>query len=268
LLVDIGVSKDDSEQNACNIGARSSTEGSTMAETANGSRAGGLLTDRTYEVLKSAILANELEPGTALSVPELARQLNVSRSPVREAVQRLIYDGLATYAPHRGAEVSRVDVDDLRELYVVRELLEGLAARLATERLDADQLATLNAIIAEHDRALRDGADNARHIELDMRFHRLIRDAAGNKHLTAVLEPIAGRAHFALHSLWRSPEGPRLALDEHKRVVDAMIAGDPELAEAAAREHIARLRIRLAHATSRRPDDERPRTRTKARLVR
>jgi DNA-binding GntR family transcriptional regulator len=180
----------------------------------------------------------------------------------------LIYDGLATYAPHRGAEVSRVDLEDLRELYVVRELLEGLAARLATERLDGDSLATLHEIIAEHEQALASDADEARHIELDMRFHRLIRDAAANKHLTAVLEPIAGRAHFALHSLWRSPDAPRLALDEHKRVVAAMVTGDPELAEQAAREHIARLRVRLAHATYRRPDDERPRTRTKARLVR
>lgn len=234
--------------------------------TADHAGAGGLLADRTYESLKSAILANELPPGTALSVPELARQLDVSRSPVREAVQRLIYDGLATYVPHRGAEVSRVDVDDLRELYVVRELLEGLAARLATEQLDADSLATLQAIIAEHEQALADGADNARHIELDMRFHGQLRALAANKHLTAVLEPIAGRAHFALHSLWRSPDAPRLALDEHKRVVDAMITGDPELAEAAARQHIARLRIRLAHASFRQPDGDRPRTRTKARL--
>jgi DNA-binding GntR family transcriptional regulator len=244
------------------------TAGTAGRANGNGAPVGGLLADRTYEALKSAILANELPPGTALSVPELARQLDVSRSPVREAVQRLIYDGLASYAPHRGAEVSRVDLDDLRELYVVRELLEGLAARLATERLDADGLATLNAIIAEHEQALAQDADDARHVELDLRFHRQLRDLAGNKHLTAALEPIAGRAHFALHSLWRSPDAPRLALDEHKRVVAAMITGDPELAEDAARRHIARLRIRLAQAGFRQPDDDRPRTRTKARLVR
>ncbi len=211
--------------------------------------AGGSLAERTYEALKVAILANQLPAGTALSVPELARQLNVSRSPVREAVQRLIYDGLATHAPYRGAEVARVDLDDLRELYIVRELLEGLAARLATERLDGDALARLRGIIDDHERAVSAEADNATHIELDIRFHDEIRDLAANRHLSAVLAPISGRSHFALHSLWRSPEAARLALDEHEAIVDAMITGDPDLAEQAAQRHIARLRVRLAHVS-------------------
>lgn len=222
---------------------------------------GSLLANRTYEALKAAVLANQLPPGTPLSVPELARQLDVSRSPVREAVQRLIYDGLATHVPHRGAEVSRVDLPDLQQLYVVREQLEGLAARLATERLDVDSLTELRATLAEHEEALANEADNVAHIELDTRFHRALRELAANPHLTAALEPITGRSHFALHSLWRSPDAPRLALDEHRRIVDAMVTGDPELAEAAARSHIARLRIRLAQATSREPEPDQGRSR-------
>ncbi|NNH71326.1 GntR family transcriptional regulator [Nocardia uniformis] len=213
--------------------------------------AAALLTDRTYETLKLAIFRNQLAPGTALSVPELARQLNVSRTPVREAVQRLIYEGLAKHVSHRGAQVSRVDIADLGELYVVRELLEGLAARLATERLDAAGLSTLRDIIADHECVLSDGADQAAHIELDIRFHRTIREIAGNPHLTAALEPIAGRSHLALHSLWRGAQAPRFALDEHTSIVDAMATGDPELAEQAARQHISRLRVRLSQATAR-----------------
>lgn len=235
---------------------------------------GGQLAERTYEAIKSATLVNRLPPGTPLSVPELARQLGVSRSPVREAVQRLIYDGLATHSPNRGAEVSLVDIDDLRQLYVVRERLEGLAARLATEHLDAASLAGLRDTLAEHERTLASDVDPAdvdpaavdpdavdkptqdivAHIELDRRFHRTLRDLARNPHLTAVLEPMAGRSHFALHSLWRSADAPRLALDEHRRIVEAMVTGDPALAEEAARQHIARLRIRLSQATPRSPD--------------
>lgn len=213
--------------------------------------AGELLTDRTYETLKAAILRNQLAPGTALSVPELARRLNVSRTPVREAVQRLIYAGLANHVSHRGAEVSKVDIADLRELYVVRESLEGLSARLATARLDEEGLFALREILAEHERVLDRGADNVAHIELDMRFHRTVREIAANTHLTAALEPIAGRSHLALHSLWRSKDAPRLALDEHIRIVDAMAAGDPEFAETVARRHISRLRVRLSQATTR-----------------
>ncbi|WP_051579674.1 GntR family transcriptional regulator [Pseudonocardia acaciae] len=237
---------------------------------------GARLAERTYETIKSAILTNRLPPGTALSVPELARQLGVSRSPVREAVQRLIYDGLATHAPNRGAEVSTVDIEDLRQLYVVREQLEGLAAQLATAHLDPDSLDELRAILAEHERVLAegaggaDGADGANgadieaHIDLDRRFHRTLRELARNPHLNAALEPIAGRSHFALHSLWRSADAPRLALDEHQHILDAMIAGDPEAAGEAARRHIARLRVRLSQARPRSPDPARPRRRSRA----
>jgi DNA-binding GntR family transcriptional regulator len=234
---------------------------------------GGQLAERTYEAIKSAILVNRLPPGTPLSVPELARQLGVSRSPVREAVQRLIYDGLATHAPNRGAEVSLVDIDDLRALYLVREQLEGLAARLATEHLDADSLAELRGILTEHEAALVASGENGdddivAHIDLDRRFHRVLRELAGNPHLTAALEPMAGRSHFALHSLWRSPDAPRLALDEHRQIVEAMVAGDPELAAEAARRHIARLRTRLSQAKPLSPDPARRRRRTNGTPVR
>lgn len=230
--------------------------------------AGGSLADRTYEALKAAILANQLPSGTALSVPELARQLQVSRSPVREAVQRLIYDGLANHAPYRGAEVARVDLEDLRELYTVRELLEGLAARLATEKLDAEGLQRLQGIVDQHEQVLSSDADNATHIELDIRFHDAILALAANRHLSATLAPIAGRAHFALHSLWRSPNAAHLALDEHRAIVDAMITGDPALAEQAAQQHIARLRVRLAHASVPPTENGRQRARISTPLAR
>lgn len=223
------------------------------SESGSGS-ADALLTDRTYATLKQAIFDNELPPGTALSVPELARRLSVSRTPVREAVQRLIYDGLAVHVSHRGAQVSTVDIEDLRQLYVVREQLEGLAARLATEQVDARGLTTLQAIIAEHERVLAGGAGEAAHIELDVRFHRALREIAANPNLTAALEPLAGRSHLALHTLWRSADAPRLALDEHRAIVAAIAAGDPDSAEAAARRHISRLRVRLSRATTR-PED-------------
>ncbi|PSK97839.1 DNA-binding GntR family transcriptional regulator [Murinocardiopsis flavida] len=212
---------------------------------------GESLTERTYEVLRNAILRNQFPPGTALSVPRLARELDVSRTPVREAVQRLIYEGLATHESHRGAQVNVVDIEDLRQLYLVRELLEGLAARLATERLGADDLVELRRILSDHEDVLAVDGDNSAHIELDMRFHRKLRDIAANAHLTATLEPIAGRSHLALHSLWRTDDAPRLALKEHERIVDAMVTGDPELAEEAARQHVSRLRVRLAQSTPR-----------------
>ncbi|MEN8656267.1 GntR family transcriptional regulator [Streptomyces sp. 21So2-11] len=220
--------------------------------------AGTLLADRAYDELRSAVLANRLRPGDALSVPALATRMGISRSPVREAVQRLIHDGLASHVPHRGAVVSTVDVEDVRQLYVVREVMEGLAARLATERLDATRVAELRDLLDRHEQVVASDSAEESHIEMDMAYHRLIREVAGNTHLTAALDTIQGKAHLALHSLWRSPEAPRLAVQEHRRIFEAMTAGDPDAAELAAREHIRRLRIRLSQAVANGPAPDTP----------
>ncbi|MFZ3556111.1 GntR family transcriptional regulator [Streptomyces sp. BH055] len=217
--------------------------------------AGSLLADRAYEELKGAVLANRLRPGDALSVPALAAQLSISRSPVREAVQRLIHDGLATHVPHKGAVVATVDVEDVRQLYVVREVMEGLAARLATERLDASRLAELRDLLERHEREVGTGVDERTHIEMDMAYHRMIREVADNPHLTAALDTIQGRAHLALHQLWRGQEAPRLAVAEHRRIFEAMTSGDPDAADLAARDHIRKLRIRLSQAVAPGPSD-------------
>ncbi|MFJ8542728.1 GntR family transcriptional regulator [Streptomyces sp. NPDC093586] len=225
---------------------------------------GSLLADQAYEELKGAVLANRLQPGDSLSVPALAAQMGISRSPVREAVQRLIHDGLATHVPHRGAVVATVDVEDVRQLYVVREVMEGLAARLATERLDATKVAELRELLEDHERVVASGENEKLHIEMDMAYHRLIREVAGNAHLTAALDTIQGKAHLALHSLWRSPDAPRLALEEHRRIFEAMTAGDTDAAEQAAREHVRRLRIRLSQAIASGPEPGRGSTPVRA----
>ena len=119
-------------------------------------------------------------------MPELARRLNISRSPVREAVQRLIYDGLAANVPHRGAIVSELKPDDFRGLLEVRQALEGLAARLATERATDEQLRSLRAVLDEHAVVVESGDEDA-NVELDTRFHSIIREAAGNPELSTIL---------------------------------------------------------------------------------
>ncbi|MCM3660619.1 GntR family transcriptional regulator [Georgenia satyanarayanai] len=203
------------------------------------------LAQRTYEAIRAAILANAIPPGTPLSVPELARRLEVSRSPVREAVQRLIYDGLASHVPNRGAVVDQVEVDEITELYAVREVLEGLAARLATQNASRDGVDSLREITAQHEELVRDGGDVDAHLQLDMAFHRTIRTLAGNHYLSEILESIVNRSHSVMHSLWPISEAAHAALCEHQTILDAMAAGAPEVAEEAAREHISRLRVRL-----------------------
>lgn len=210
---------------------------------------GGLLADRAYETLVRAILTEELMPGAALSVPELARSLDVSRSPVREAVQRLINDGLAMSVPRRGAVVSEIHHEDFENLFEVREPLEGLAAsRAAVAVTDAD-LSRLQGILDEHDRVLREG-DQASQIELDMEYHRTIRDVAGNLELCALLNRIQMRSHLALITLWRQEASSRLSLEEHAAIQAALQARDPAAADSAAREHIRSVRARMAQSAA------------------
>jgi DNA-binding GntR family transcriptional regulator len=213
---------------------------------------GHLLVEIAYLRLREAILSNRLPPGTPLSVPEFARRFQVSRSPVREAVQRLVFEGLAINVVHKGAEVAGVQLADLQQLYIVREVLEGLSARLATERIDPEGLAALRRILEEHEHVVASGEEQG-HIELDMEFHRTIREACDNDYVVTTLTRLEGKSHLALFHLWRGPDGPRFAVDEHKRVYAAMAAGDPTGAEEAARAHIAQLRVRLNQYSGAKP---------------
>ena len=206
---------------------------------------GGLLVDGVYHRLRDAILSNQLPPGTALSVPEFARRLQVSRSPIREAVQRLVYDGLAVNVAHRGAEVAGVDFADLQQLYEVREVLEGLAARLATERIAAAGLERLREILDAHEEVV-DSGDERGHIEMDMAYHVGIHQAAQSAYLSETLQRIHGKSHLAYYQLWRGLDDRRLALEEHRRVFEAMLSGDAAGADQAARNHIVQLRVRLS----------------------
>lgn len=199
--------------------------------------------DDVYERLRAAILARKLAAGTRLSVPSLAEELGFSRSPVREAVQRLVQAGLATEEIHRGAVVAAPDMSSVLSLYELREALEGMAARLACERATEKEIAELGALLDEHSQALRTDAYDW-HVALDMQFHARIRAAARNEHLRAALErvqDIVALAMMAADISWHQQ-----ALAEHQAIYSAIRQGSPETAEAVARAHISRVRHSLA----------------------
>lgn len=207
--------------------------------------AGDLLADRAYSQLSAAILRNDLPPGTALSVPELARHLGISRSPVREAVQRLIWDGLADYRGRRGTVVVSIDLNDFLRLLEVREVLEALAARLAAERGSTEERDGLRAIQREFESLDTPDADRWAFHEIDMRFHAAIRAMARNKDLDAALARSQSRAHLSLNTLWQGERNIRAVQREHAAICDAVAEGDRDQADQAARSHIASLRRRV-----------------------
>ena len=205
------------------------------------------LADHVYDVLRGRILAGSLVPGDRLSVPLLAAELEVSRSPVREAVQRLVVEGLADEELHRGARVAGVDAAGLADVFVVRAVLEGLAAALAATSDTTELVARLSTAIADHTHAIR-ADDEQAIIAADQAFHRVVLEAAGNPHLDRALGPLLGRTRVSMLSADLS-RWPRMALAEHKAILAAISEGDALAAERAARDHVAAVLTRhLARA--------------------
>lgn len=214
------------------------------------------LADAAYVQLSEAILRNELPAGTTLSVPELARRLSISRSPVREAVLRLVHEGLAEYHGRRGTYVSSIQVEDFLALLDVREVLEGLAARRATENAGPDELRAV-ASLSERLLSLEPGTSReAEFVEVDVELHRLVREIARNEELTTLLGRTQARAHLSMHSLWRGARHVEAVIREHSEILAAILAGDPDRAEQAARTHIRELKRRVAEVVEDQPGNE------------
>ncbi|CAM3211019.1 MULTISPECIES: GntR family transcriptional regulator [Methylobacterium] len=199
-----------------------------------------------YERLLQAIEEGELAPGSRLREAELAERFAISRTPVREALGRLEAQGLVAHEPHRGASVAQLDYSQVSELYDMREVLEGTAARLAAIHASAVETELLDEMIVR-DRALAgDGAALARTNRL---FHRQIHAAARNRFLQGTLETM--RLSLVLlpgSTTLSAPERAGESLDEHAAIIAAIRAHDGDRAEAAARAHIraafkARIRI-------------------------
>ncbi len=215
-------------------------------DTSSITRGDGLV-DKAYKVIRDAILSRRLAPGSRLSVPEIARQLDISRSPVREAIARIEYEGLAQSVSHRGAVVVQIDLDELIGIYDLREVLEGLAARLAARAADTAVLDELEQNWQAHHDAVESG-DVDRHMELDAAFHALIRDVGGNPRVAANLRQLQGQIRVAMTTTVTRRGGMRTALAEHRALIDAIRDGDPAAAENVARDHITRLRASLHDA--------------------
>lgn len=195
--------------------------------------------DRAYRALRTEILDWELEPGTVLGEVEQSTRLGVSRTPVREALARLTADGLVEALPGRGIVVTAASVDSVNELFEVRAALEVEAAALAAERRDETVFEQLQSEFRQATSLL---ADPSRHAYYDLvsRFDDAVDDAVGNAYLVAAMRNL--RTHLVrIRRLSRdNTERLTAAAAEHLLIVDAILAGDPDLARSATTVHLHR----------------------------
>ena len=203
-----------------------------------------LLTDSVHDSLQEMIFSGELESGSPLSVPALAARLKVSRTPVREAVQQLIYEGLASHTRNAGARVASLDAQTLKSVFEVREVLDGLAAYNATLAATHETVAQLRKMVEVQRELLEDQADSRRDAGLDLQFHTLIRETANNRPLGEALSRLDGQSHLFRSDVWTADLNRRLAVTEHERIVAAIEAGDADGARTAACAHVAGVFVR------------------------
>jgi len=195
------------------------------------------VTDWVYEEIRSAIIDLRLDPGEALREGTVAEQLGVSKTPVREALTRLEQEGLVEATSFKGAVVSGYADQDLREIYELRELLEGAAARAAATEATTAALERLETCVARS-RELRARGDLVGLADLLGEFDVLVFDQVANQRIRALIENL--RAHLArIGKLTQGiPGRVEASVDEHARIVDAIAAHDPDEAERRMRDHI------------------------------
>jgi len=191
-----------------------------------------------YDKLKEMILSNELKPGEKLPQEKLAASLGVSRTPLLKALQMLEYDFLVESIPRRGMFVKKLTLTEMWDIYDVRESIESVAVRAATQRIGKRQLEQLKNIW----NPFINGApiDAEKYRKADDRFHALLLEFSGNALLQKIYSHSMVQMRVQQLGLMRSPEE---TLSEHLAIVKAMEAGRADLAEKEIKNHIEKSKL-------------------------
>lgn len=199
------------------------------------------LSDKVYQDLKDDIIYGRLNQGEKIKEEEIARQYGISRGPLREAIQRLVNARLVTRAPRAGVRVVTLDQQMMSEIYVVREALEGMSARIAATSMTIEEIDGLWLLLERHQKHI-DQSDGKNYFqkEGDLDFHFRIASSTRNQWLLQLL----GSELYQLLRMCRQrssklPSRPHHALNEHKMIAEALSQRDAELAEILMRRHIS-----------------------------
>jgi DNA-binding GntR family transcriptional regulator len=194
--------------------------------------------DQVYGVIRERILTGDLPRGARVHQEDVAADLGVSRTPVREALRRLAAEGLIEMRTNRGARVADLEPDDMRQPYDARLVVEPGAARLAAQRELPKPRARMRRAVAAQRRAI---PDLERGFAAKREFHIALVEASGNAFLLQFVEHLwVARIGAAIYEHQaETPERMRLDADEHEQILEAIEAGDPRRAESLTRRHIA-----------------------------
>ena len=189
------------------------------------------------ETLRDEIIQGDHAPGQHLRLEEIAARYDVSTMPVREALRDLEAEGIVTIFPHRGAVVTKLTADELRDIYDIRATLEEMAARLAVPNMTEATLSELDDLVEQMEKAT---GDVVTVVEINHQFHLTLYAAAGRKHLCELNRLLRYRTqHYLQHYIVEVEAGhlPQTQ-QEHRAILDACRRGDAEGAAALIRDHV------------------------------
>jgi DNA-binding GntR family transcriptional regulator len=195
------------------------------------------LSDKAYHRIKQKIITLELAPLSAIDEQALMEDLQLGRTPIREALQRLAAEDLVLLAPRRGMFVADISITDLQKIFEARMVLEGFCARLAADRASPGQLAEMEALVAELAR-VPDGNSKAL-MSIDERFHELLYQAADNEFLFDTLRRLHALSFRIWHLVLERLGSVRGAMEQHIQILDAIRARDGLRAEILVQKHIS-----------------------------
>jgi DNA-binding GntR family transcriptional regulator len=196
--------------------------------------------DQVVEAIVERVRLGRYVPGQRLIEADLTADLGVSRGPLREALSRLASQGLLDISPHRGAVVRRLTRTDVTELFAMRELLEGEAARLAARNINVDAARSTFRLLARSMRSYRTAKDWQSYVDTNTALHDAIVAASGNLLLQQMVEQLSTQA-FRLQ--FRSSVDGRPLLEsvrDHEAILKAILAGDEDAARESMQEHVRR----------------------------
>jgi DNA-binding GntR family transcriptional regulator len=206
------------------------------------------LSEGAYEAIRRKIITGVFAPSSKLVVATLANGLDLSATPINEALAALEREGLVSYLPHRGYFVSTVTPENVEEVYSVREVFELLAVRFAAQKADRPTIEQLGTLLQQTRQAIRSG-DTTAFSDLDLEFHRVIWTSTNNPLAMRIGELIGGQIRLLVATTARAPGRFRGAYEEHCEVYRAIKNKDPAAAVAAMRKHIRTAKVALQRAT-------------------
>ena len=195
---------------------------------------------KVFQQIRSDIINGKYKENDELRENTIGKELGVSRTPVREALRQLELEGLVSIIPNRGAFVTGISHKDIKDIYLIRSLLEGLCARWAAENISEEKLTELEEIIvlSEFQINRENGGSPNQITALDGRFHAALYEASGSRILARVLTDFHNYVKMARLTSVASQERARRSIREHRQILRAIRERDGELAEQLANEHI------------------------------